>query len=195
MLCIAFPLTGYFILKRDGISPCVPAWADPIPAAGFLAQYAPAPKSYSQEMGLPPYFRVGSGAGYPRDNRFAPTVDPNSASAVAGEFTAAFVAIRSLRSQDPKRPWGTLRNASASTALLPSFVPLRFPLVEFAPTLNPTKERSKYRLRKSVNSGTLIQNPPRHQWKHFHRCQGGVYGGEQLNKPLQVPPQLSMHVY
>ena len=58
MLCIAFPLTGYFILKRDGISPCVPAWADPIPAAGFLAQYAPAPKSYSQEMGLPPYFRV-----------------------------------------------------------------------------------------------------------------------------------------
>ena len=57
-VCVSLLSTGYFILKRDGISPCVPAWADSIPATGLLAQYAPAPQSYSLEIGSPSYFRV-----------------------------------------------------------------------------------------------------------------------------------------
>ena len=59
LMCFGFLSTGYFILKRDGISPCIPAWAESIPASGFLAQYAPtAPNSLAQEMDSPVYFRV-----------------------------------------------------------------------------------------------------------------------------------------
>ena len=65
MLCMRLSLgllsTGYFILERDGISPCVPAWADSIPAAGFFAQYAPAPLRLALEMRqTPSYFRVSA---------------------------------------------------------------------------------------------------------------------------------------
>ena len=64
MLCIVGLVllsTGYFILERDGISPCVPAWADPIPASVFRAQLPPAPfPKLAQEMRPPSYFRVRS---------------------------------------------------------------------------------------------------------------------------------------
>ena len=152
-MCISLGLlsTGYFVLQQDGIPPCVPAWADPILASVFRAQLTPAPlRNLAQEMRPPSYFRVGSGAGSPMDVSIASTADPSSASAVAGEFKAAFHAIRRLRSQDLKLPWGTLRNASASTALRPNLVPLRFPVVSFARTLIPTFERLERRLRNSV---------------------------------------------